>query len=287
MHLFTIMDSMRKKKFLISGDTINNIIIKASEKKNLPSLEYKLVREQNGAVMDEVEFLSVLPVLTDILILEKEEEWQSREEIVIKNKSLTHTAEDSFNGESVEDRTPVRTEVLNVTAVYERRKPFSFPWNNLPDTMKEKLELGKTLSNKECRELRKILGIHMVGTLKHFKRTTVSSLVDIFVNKYPQALEIIDADREKLSNVRDAFVIRLYTVKNHLTKKLPEKEELIQLLISTKVILKITWKMLFIMSTSVLPNKVHCQMSQKGKRLELLEKRKIWLNLNKDKTTQK
>ncbi|XP_043462824.1 uncharacterized protein LOC122498893 [Leptopilina heterotoma] len=295
MPLFTILDSMRKKKFLISGDTINNIIIKASEKINLPSQEYKLVLEQNGAIMDEDEFLSVLPVLTDILILEKEEEWQTKEEMLNQNKSLTHTAEYSFNGEHVEEQISVRTEVPNVTAVYERRSPFSFPWTALPDTMKEKLEMGKTLSDKECRDLRQILGIHMVGTLKDFRRNTVSSLVNIFVNKYPQALEIIDADGEKLGDGRDVFVIRLY---DHINYKKPSNEKT-----ARKRRADTTIDELENNTQSHIENVVHdeygcvayqsplpfneTKMSQEEKRLELVEKRKIWINLNKDETIQK
>lgn len=44
--------------------------------------------EQNGAILDEDEYLSSLPVFTEILILSVQEEWQSKEELLKQNEFL-------------------------------------------------------------------------------------------------------------------------------------------------------------------------------------------------------
>lgn len=96
---------------------------------------------------------------------------------------------------------------LNVSAVHEKRSPLSFPWKALPDSMKEKLGKDQKLSTSERRELRRTIGTHMAGTLKDFKRSTASSLINIFMNEYPGALKIVDADNEPLSDGKQAFLI--------------------------------------------------------------------------------
>lgn len=54
--------------------------------------------EQNGALIDEDEFLSVLPVLTEVMILSAEEEWISREESLSRQdqKMITPKIEENW-----------------------------------------------------------------------------------------------------------------------------------------------------------------------------------------------
>nr|CAD7578386.1 unnamed protein product [Timema californicum] len=167
MPLFTVVSSNRKDKVLVSGDTIDKVIATACKKLGLSSQQCKIVLDQNGALIDEDEFLSSLPILTEMMILTADEEWVSKEE--------------------------------------------SRSWRE-----------EKHCTTMEARDLRKILGMHMIGTLRDYKRSTVSTLLKIFGNKYPQALKIVDADGELLNDGIEASIIRLY---DHINYKKPSSEK--------------------------------------------------------------
>ncbi|CAG2067768.1 unnamed protein product [Timema podura] len=219
MPLFTIVSSNRKDKVLVSGDTIDQVVATACKKLGLPSQQCKIVLDQNGALIDEDEFLSSLPILTEMMILNAEEEWVSKEESVCRRESIL-TPRNKDNQQESNSKSGAL--VTNAKLVGERRAPLSFPWSKLTDAMTEKLERGETLSAMEARDLRKILGLHMIWTLRDYKRSTVSTLLKIFGNKYPQALKIVDADGELLNDGIEAFIIRLY---DHINYKKPSSEK--------------------------------------------------------------
>ena len=95
-------------------------------------------------------------------------------------------------------------------SVSERRAPLSFPWEKLTDNIKEKLDLHVPLPDERKLELRKIICMHLTGTLKDYTRTTTNAVVNLLLNKYPEALVIKDADGDILNNGAKAFCIKLY-----------------------------------------------------------------------------
>ena len=95
-------------------------------------------------------------------------------------------------------------------SVSERRAPLSFPWEKLTDIIKEKLELNVPLPDKRKSELRKIICMQLTGTLNDYTRTTTNAVVDLLLNKYPEALVIKGAAGDILNNGSKAFCIKLY-----------------------------------------------------------------------------
>nr|CAD7261356.1 unnamed protein product [Timema shepardi] len=188
-------------EFMVPSSTIQHLV------QQLHNIEIQALHDTDGLEADGA------------IINNEEEEFDYIGEDQQMNADIVATEEDFNDNMSTYSES---TLVTNTTLVGERRAPLSFPWNKLSDTMTEKLERGETLSTMEARDLRKILGMHMIGTLRDYKRSTVSTLLKIFGNKYPQALKIVDADGELLNDGIEASIIRLY---DHINYKKPSSEK--------------------------------------------------------------
>nr|CAD7205430.1 unnamed protein product [Timema douglasi] len=188
-------------EFMVPSSTIQHLV------QQLHNIEIQALHDSDGLEADGA------------IINNEEEEFDYIGEDQQMNADIVATEEDFNDNMSTYSES---TLVTNTTLVGERRAPLSFPWNKLSDTMTEKLERGETLSTMEARDLRKILGMHMIGTLRDYKRSTVSTLLKIFGNKYPQALKIVDADGELLNDGIEASIIRLY---DHINYKKPSSEK--------------------------------------------------------------
>lgn len=85
----------------------------------------------------------------------------------------------------------------------------------MTDGMTEKLLKGAHLTISECRDLMKMLGLHMRETLKDYTRVTARNLIRLFIAKYPNSLTINDADGVQRSDGEQEYGNKLYDNVNY------------------------------------------------------------------------
>lgn len=162
--------------------------------------------------------------------------------------------------------------------------------------MIQKLEKGERLSTAERRDLTKIIGLHMVGTLKNFVRSTAANLIEIFAKKYPGGLTVVDADGDKVNDGTEVFLIRLYdhiNYKKPLSEKKSRKrkrhenenfEEKINEIIDDG---SVKYDEYGCVAYEVPLPANETKISQEQRRLKIIEKRDLWKNLNEVENVQK